>query len=502
MGGVVTVVKSDEKLLREAVRQILNEEFYDYGVQPWFGPYGIGKGASKHSKTSSSYGVPGGSLYGIFIQPFLDAAKVVGSEIGQTGVRLVGVLRTMIESALEALLPKFKANYDAIQNSQQKYIDKIKEKYDSAYKAIDEAWEHEDIQFFSFMHDPTTWLSYKMITAKPEAALSVYEMLAEGNSALLNYLRDIRNRLYGAQSPGSGVPVQPVSVATEGRLLESDKAIKKIDFQGLKIYIDRPKGFVQKGTNNKGEKWERVYLYDYGFIKGTEGGDGEDLDVFVGQNKDSSNVYLVTQKHLDGSFDEYKAFVGFESEDEALEAYEAHIPTKFFEDICVIPVGALKGLVGLDPDVELKEAVKPVKKQPTPAELVATALTDSQFVKMLSKLPIVQGMKRDAATIEQNSAAELDRVMAPILNADTAEDLVRASNGSWNPPQEYVKLQPEEKAKLDEVLVKQAQASMAAYYSSRINELVAQLLKLGVSENSSYINSLKQRSKSLAHFTK
>ena len=487
----------DEKLLREAVRQALSEEFYDYGVSPWMGPYGIGKGSSKSVKTSM--GTYGGSLYGIFIQPFLDAAKVVGSELGQTGVRLVGLLRTAIESSLEALLPKFKANYDRIQASEKKYLDKIKEKYKDAYKAVDEAWEHEDIQFFAFMHDPTTWLSYKAITAKPQAALSVYEMLAEGNSIMFNYLRDIRNRLYGAQTPGAGVPMaQPRPVATESRLNEGDKVAKTVEFQGLSIKIDRPVGFVQKGKNKDGEEWEREYLFDYGFIKGTEGGDGEDLDVFVGPDSDASEVYIVSQKKSDGSFDEYKAFVGFASEDEALEAYEDHIPMEFFDDVYTVPVGALKGLLGVEPDVKIDEAA-PVKPK-SPAEQVAAALTDPKFVQMVAQLPLVKQMKQDAFAVDKQTGAALQQAMSPVLNADTAEDLARAAGGAWQVPQEYASLKPEEKAEMDDVLVSQAKASMSAYFTSRIEELVKQLTEVGVSENSPYVLSLKQQLANLAKY--
>ena len=494
-------MKDDEKLLREAIRSLLIDSYDDLGVSPWFGPYGVGKGASKHSKASSGVGVYGGSLYGIFIQPFVDAITVVGSEVGQTGVRLVSLLRTTLEAALEALLPRFKANYDAIQKSEKKYIEKIRDKYDKAYKAVDDAWDHEDIQFFSFMHSPTAWVTYKAITAKPQAVLSVYEALAEGNSILLNYLRDIRNRLYGAQSPGASIPMgAPPSnpPKTEGRQLhEGDKVAKTVDFQGLEIKIDRPVGFVQKGKNDEGEEWEREYLCDYGFIKGTEGGDGEDLDVFVGVDEDAPNVYLVTQKRADGSFDEYKAFVGFETEDDALETYEDHIPMEFFEDVCVVPLGALKGMLGIDPDVKLEAA--PAKPK-TPAEQVADALTNPKFIQMVNALPIVQQMGKDAAAIDGQSSARLQQAMAPILNAGSVEDLVLAAGGAWQPPQEYQKLDADAKAEADEQLVRQAKASMSAYYASRVNELIEQAADMGISESSPYVSSLKQQLATLAKY--
>ena len=198
-------MKSDEKLLREAVREILEEEWADYGgVTPWTAP-GMGGGV-KGSKSSMSFGVPGNSLYSIFIDPFVNAAKVIGAEVGQTGVRLVGLLRTALEAALSVLLPKFQADYGKIEKQQKAQIDKIREHYKSSYEAVEDAWEHPDIQLFAFLHDPSTWLSYKMITAKPQAVLSVYDTIAEGNQSLILYLRDIRNRMYGTTTPGGPLP--------------------------------------------------------------------------------------------------------------------------------------------------------------------------------------------------------------------------------------------------------------------------------------------------------
>lgn len=499
-----------EALLREVVRRTLEEEWGDYGyggsyggVTPWSSGYG---GSTKGSRSSMGMGTYGNSLYSIFIDPFVNAAKVVGAEVGKTGVNLAALLRTTLEAALQALLPKFKADFDKVQASRRKYLDKIKERYKASYEAIDDAWDNEDIQLFSFMRSPTAWLGYKAITAKPQAVLSVFDTLVEGNQALALYLRDIRNRLYGASTPGAGVPhasgQRAPQPATEGLLRENGKVAKTVDFQGLEVKIDRPKGFVQKGKNPEGEEWERAYLCDYGFIKGTEGGDGEDLDVFVGVDDDAPNVYLVTQKKLDGSFDEYKAFVGFETEDDALEAYEDHIPMEFFEDVCVVPIGALKGMLGLDPDVTLGEATaKPnvVKKGPTavakkpktPAEQVAVALTDPRFIKIVDALPLVQQMRKDAAAIDNQTTTQLANAMAPVFNAASAEDLARASGGAWQPPPEFSKLAPDEKRELEDPLVAQTQAAMKSYYAAQIKALIKQLDDIGVSDQSPYKTSLR-----------
>ena len=489
----------EKRLLREYIRRTLNEEWADYGgVTPWSMGYG---GSSKGSKSSSGFGTYGNSLYSIFIDPFVQAAKVVGAELGQTGVRVVALMSKAIETVLDALIPGFKADYDKIDKIQKKYLEKIKEKYKPAYEAVAENWNHPDIQLFAFMHDPTTWLTYKAITSKPEAALSVYEAIAEGSNTLALYLRDIRNRLFGASVPGAGLygATGPLPVKSEsfrrtlrGALRENGDIAKKIDFKGLEIAIDRPKGFVQTGTNQDGEDWERTYLYDYGFIKGTEGGDGEDLDVFVGPNLDASEVYIVTQNHSDGSFDEYKAFVGFSSEDEALEAYEAHIPTEFFDSVSTIPVGALKGMLGLDPMTEAQPA-----RAKTPGEQLADILTSKQFQDQVKKLPVVQQMQKDAAAIEGQSTSQLQSTMTPILNAKNAQDLAAASGGSWSLPPEYAQLGPEEKQVFDDTVVKQVKASMATYYESRLKELLKQLTETGINDQSPYATSVRRMIASL-----
>lgn len=132
------------------------------------------------------------------------------------------------------------------------------------------------------------------------------------------------------------------------------KANPKVDFQGIPIELDRPKGFVQEGTNDAGKPWRRLYLYDYGFIPGTAGGDGEDLDVFLGPNPEAETAYWATQAKGDGTFDEYKVFLGFPSAEHASLAYALHIPVHLCTGMTAVPVGHMKALLGLNP-LELRK---------------------------------------------------------------------------------------------------------------------------------------------------
>lgn len=141
--------------------------------------------------------------------------------------------------------------------------------------------------------------------------------------------------------------------APVGKADGNPKPFKKT-YQGIGITVDRPKGFVQKGTAPDGAEWTRTYLTDYGFIPKTEGGDGEDLDVFLGPEEEAPYAYWVMQKKFDGSFDEYKVFLGYENAADVKKVYVAHVPAQLWGGVFATPVGAVKSLLGMHPDAVTK----------------------------------------------------------------------------------------------------------------------------------------------------
>ena len=99
----------------------------------------------------------------------------------------------------------------------------------------------------------------------------------------------------------------------------------KID--GYDISIEQPKGSVRSGTDENGNPWSVTMNNTYGYIRGTEGVDGDHIDVFLSDNLDDWNgiVYVVDQVNPDdGSFDEHKVMYGFNSKDEAASAYNSN----------------------------------------------------------------------------------------------------------------------------------------------------------------------------------
>lgn len=131
-----------------------------------------------------------------------------------------------------------------------------------------------------------------------------------------------------------------------GKPSDPDAIKKKVNFQGIEVHVDRPKGFIMFGHDAKGRPWRREYKTDYGFIPQTLGGDHDGLDVFVGPNKDAKDSYWAVQTKPDGSFDEYKIFLGYDTEDEAREVYSQHIPVKLLHEVSTMSVEMMKAMLG------------------------------------------------------------------------------------------------------------------------------------------------------------
>ena len=94
-----------------------------------------------------------------------------------------------------------------------------------------------------------------------------------------------------------------------------------LKFDGYDISIENPKGSVRRGTDADGNEWEQEMQNTYGYIRGTEGVDGDHIDVFLSDDPTSGDVFVVDQVNKDGSFDEHKVMYGFPDIESARKAY-------------------------------------------------------------------------------------------------------------------------------------------------------------------------------------
>jgi hypothetical protein len=94
-----------------------------------------------------------------------------------------------------------------------------------------------------------------------------------------------------------------------------------IKINGFDVTIEQPASSVRSGKDVNGKEWSVTMSNTYGYIRGTEGVDGDHIDVFLGPDMNSDMVYVVDQVNTDGSFDEHKVMMGFPSLEDARSAY-------------------------------------------------------------------------------------------------------------------------------------------------------------------------------------
>lgn len=88
----------------------------------------------------------------------------------------------------------------------------------------------------------------------------------------------------------------PHGTAAQKKRRESNPAPRRFsditDFQGIPVHIETDKGEVRRGRNEQGQRWQVEMTHPYGYMKGTIGLDNEEIDCFVGRNKNAKNAYI------------------------------------------------------------------------------------------------------------------------------------------------------------------------------------------------------------------
>lgn len=100
------------------------------------------------------------------------------------------------------------------------------------------------------------------------------------------------------------------------------------------VTIENPKGSVRSGIDADGNKWSVMMNNSYGYIRGTEGVDGDHIDVFLSDDIDGwngSHAFVIDQYNEDGTFDEHKVMLGFNEADEAQSAFTSNYDKEWAE---------------------------------------------------------------------------------------------------------------------------------------------------------------------------
>ena len=109
---------------------------------------------------------------------------------------------------------------------------------------------------------------------------------------------------------------------TEGQKEAGNYKMGHVQWNGLDITIETAKGAMRKGKDSDGEEWSVKMPAHYGYVKRTEGADGDHVDVYMGDNPESDTVVVVDQVDAESrAFDEHKVMLGFANRKTALDFY-------------------------------------------------------------------------------------------------------------------------------------------------------------------------------------
>lgn len=121
----------------------------------------------------------------------------------------------------------------------------------------------------------------------------------------------------------------------------------KITVEGLEISIENPAGSTRSGTGKDGKPWSVTLVDSYGYIRGTQGKDGDHVDIFIGPDLETqhANVFIVNQNDPDtGKFDEHKCVIGVKDEAAAKALYTRNYSAgwKGFDSVKSMPLDEFK----------------------------------------------------------------------------------------------------------------------------------------------------------------
>lgn len=151
-----------------------------------------------------------------------------------------------------------------------------------------------------------------------------YPLKSEAYNAWLDGWKE-EEEMYHKQRAQNALNLSPLPEPTEAQIASGAYKKHHIRLHGLDIAIENPKGSVRKGVDPVTKKvWSVTMPYDYGYIKRTEGADGDHVDVCIGPDETSDKVWVVDQVDLNsGAFDEHKCVFGCANEVEAMALYQS-----------------------------------------------------------------------------------------------------------------------------------------------------------------------------------
>lgn len=175
-------------------------------------------------------------------------------------------------------------------------------------------------------HTPDGGVAAEQVTAPNDvdAARAVIAGLAPDGSRIVETTPAdaLARRMRPAPTPADLAARSVNTDPSDAQKAAGNYAKGHLTIQGLPITIETPKGALRRGVGPDGTPWENESPAHYGYVKKTEGADGDHVDVYIGDQPDSDRVFIVDQfDPATGQFDEHKAVLGTRTVQQAMDIY-------------------------------------------------------------------------------------------------------------------------------------------------------------------------------------
>lgn len=201
---------------------------------------------------------------------------------------------------------------------------------------------------------------------------------------------------------------------------------RKIAWQGMEISIENEAGSMRRGTNRDGVEWEQRISSPYGYLRGTEGVDGDHVDVFVGPNMDAPVVHVVHARKVNrwDEYDEDKIMLGFNSADEAKAAFlDNYSDPRFFGDMVAMPVD------------EFLAKVKATKETPAMIKGEQLSLFD-EVTQVAGSVKADGTVVKPYVRVQKKAHKPQPETKAPVAETKPAERATKEAERATKPPKD------------------------------------------------------------------
>ena len=186
------------------------------------------------------------------------------------------------------------------------------------HNSYSDAKNFDDIE-----HGSGLWLPFDENGAVPSLPVKDMKVWVEGEDGKFHEFTPKKPLSEQISTASAEVDTNPTEAQKEaGNFKKGHVQVGAFD-----ITIEQPQGSIRRGKDANGKQWESKMNNTYGYFRGTDGVDGDHIDVFLSNDIDGWNgrkVFVVDQYNPDGTFDEHKVMLGFNDVDEAKSDYLAN----------------------------------------------------------------------------------------------------------------------------------------------------------------------------------